>query len=623
MADDVQARKLATIVALDVAGYSARTEADETKTTAEIAALREVIEGIAKIHGGRVFNTAGDGFMLEFGSSLAAVEAAFALAETCEPKVRVGVHLGDVAVQRNGDLLGHGVNVAARLMAQSLPGAALISGAVRSSIRGPLAARLQSRGHLKLDKMAETIEAFALGDASVASAKSESTRKVSVCVLAFSNISDDPQQEYFSDGISEDIITDLSKVSALGVTARNTSFQFKGKSVDVPTIARQLRVTHVLEGSVRKAAGRVRITAQLINGASGEHVWAERYDRDLKDIFALQDEISEAVVKALKLRLLPEEKKAIEQRGTTNPEAYNLYLMARKLHARGHGMLRSAAVIRLCEAAIKIEPNYARAWTLIAITQALGTTFLKGARDDGLVAAERALALDPSSAEAHAAKARVLLNLTNADAASDEIEIALRLDPESPEINQWAGLIRLVQQRRDEALAHWTKAAAPADAGVWTLRLLAFLQSFYPDKEPLWQTSRRVLTAAQDVLAEQPENGMALGAMAEALAVLGESERAREAVRFGMLLDPDNTLMKICFTRALALVPDVDAALDIFEHAVKTITRQLLFGSVLLEPNLAALREQPRFKAAVAVAEARFAAERAARDAAQERAARP
>jgi adenylate cyclase len=605
------ARKLATIVALDVAGYSARTEADEAKTTSEVAALRKVIEAIAARHGGRVFNTAGDGFMLEFGSSLAAVEAAFALAETCEPKVRVGVHLGDVVVQPNGDLLGHGVNVAARLMAQSLPGAALISGAVRSSIRGPLAERLQSRGHLKLDKMAETIEAFALGDASVASAKSESTRKVSVCVLAFSNISDDPQQEYFSDGISEDIITDLSKVSALGVTARNTSFQFKGKSVDVPTIARQLKVTHVLEGSVRKAAGRVRITAQLIDGASGEHVWAERYDRDLKDIFALQDEISEAIVKALKLRLLPEEKKAIEHRGTTNIDAYNLYLMARKLQARGHAMFRGGAIIRLCQAAIKTEPDYARAWALMALTQALAATFGKGAKDDGLVAADRALALDASSAEAHTAKARVLMNLNNFEAAGSQIENALRLDPESSEVNQWAGLIRFVQGRPDDALAHWMKAAAPADAGVWTLRMLAFIQSFYPDREALRHTSQRMLTAAQDLLAVEPENGMAMGAMAEGLVSLREIERARETVRFGMLLDPDNIVMTFSFARAMARVPDFDAALDILEHAVKTITRQYL-SMFMLDPNMTAFREQPRFKALMAVAEARFAAERVA-----------
>ena len=159
--------------------------------------------------------------------------------------------------------------------------------------------------------------------------------RVAICVLPFANMSGDQEQEYFSDGITEDIITDLSKVSALAVVSRNSAFMYKGKHVDVPKVARELKVSHVLEGSVRKAGGRVRITAQLIDGASNDHVWAERYDRDLNDIFALQDEISEAIVKALKLRLLPEEKKAIEQRGTDNAEAHNLYLMARQFYVTG------------------------------------------------------------------------------------------------------------------------------------------------------------------------------------------------------------------------------------------------------------------------------------------------
>ena len=163
-------------------------------------------------------------------------------------------------------------------------------------------------------------------------------------------MSGDPEQEYFSDGITEDIITDLSKVSALSVVSRNSAFVFKGKHVDVPKVARELKVSHVLEGSVRKAGGRVRITAQLVDGSINDHVWAERYDRDLNDIFALQDEISEAIVKALKLKLLPEEKKAIEQRGTENVEAYNLYLMARQLYVTGHegDVRRAEAIIRLC-----------------------------------------------------------------------------------------------------------------------------------------------------------------------------------------------------------------------------------------------------------------------------------
>ena len=233
--------------------------------------------------------------------------------------------------------------------------------------------------------------------------------RLSICVLPFANMSGDPEQEYFSDGISEDIITDLSKVSALAVTARNTAFTFKGKHVDIAQVARQLKVSHVLEGSVRKAGQRVRITAQLIDGATGSHLWAERYDRDLNDIFALQDEISQAIVAALKLKLLPDEKKAIGQRGTSNPEAYKFFLMARQHYLSGVNDARLLdAVIRLCQRAVEIDPDYARAWALMAAAQRVSTYFGKH-NDNGLDAAERALALDANLAEAHAARAGALL----------------------------------------------------------------------------------------------------------------------------------------------------------------------------------------------------------------------
>ena len=224
-------------------------------------------------------------------------------------------------------------------------------------------------------------------------------RKLSICVLPFANMSGDAEQEYFSDGISEDIITDLSKVSALSVVARNTAFTFKGKHVDVRQLARQLEVEHVLEGSVRKAGGRVRITAQLIDGETGNHAWAERYDRDLSDIFALQDEISQAIVAALKLRLLPEEKQAIERRGTSSPEAYNLFLMARSWPAGtmwpAPKPTRAAMGRSLCREAVRVDENYAAAWALLALAQTL-LFFADEGEDDGLAAAERALTLDPN-----------------------------------------------------------------------------------------------------------------------------------------------------------------------------------------------------------------------------------
>ena len=220
-------------------------------------------------------------------------------------------------------------------------------------------------------KLTASVEALA-GVAPAAAAKRSKPHQVSVCVLPFSNMSGESEQEYFSDGISEDITTDLSKVSALAVTARNTAFTFKGQSVNVREVAKKLDVTHILEGSVRKAGNRVRITAQLIDGATGDHLWAERFDRDLTDIFAIQDEISEAIVAALKVKLLPQEKRAIENRGTTNAEAYNLFLMARQYWIDGDfgESGRERRVIRICERATAIDPEYAQAWALKGLAQA-------------------------------------------------------------------------------------------------------------------------------------------------------------------------------------------------------------------------------------------------------------
>src|SRR5258707_11849617 len=260
-------------------------------------------------------------------------------------------------------------------------------------------------------KVIASVAELVRGDAPPAPSVAEARpRKLSICVLPFGSMSDDPQQECFSDGISEDIITDLSKVSALGVIARNPSFGFKGKSPNVKEVAHQLGVSHVLEGSVRKAGGRVRITAQLIDGATGNHLWAERYDRELTDIFALQDEISEAIVKALKLKLLPEEKAAIEQRGTDNVDAYNLYLMARSYFLTGNqgDPRQHEAIERLTRRAVDLDPGYAQAWALLASAQYTLHHTHGRAGDGGQAALERALALNPDQAEARSIKAKML-----------------------------------------------------------------------------------------------------------------------------------------------------------------------------------------------------------------------
>jgi adenylate cyclase len=316
-------------------------------------------------------------------------------------------------------------------------------------------------------------------------------------------MSGDAEQEYFSDGISEDIITDLSKVSALSVVARNTAFTFKGKSVEAPQIARQLNVSHVLEGSVRKAGARVRITAQLIDGPAGDHLWAERWDRDLTDIFALQDEISEAIVKALKLKLLPEEKQAIERRGTENVEAYNLYLMARQTFTEGNvgDSRREETVLRLCKRAVDIDPGYARAWSLIAVAQQ-SLSFERGKPgDDGLAAAERALSIDATLAEPHAVKAQILAGRGLRDQALAEMQTALQLDPESDIVNAKAGLLYFERNAYEPAIRCFEKATALSGSNFGAPALLVSCYTAIGDKEGATRAAKLSQARAEQAIA--------------------------------------------------------------------------------------------------------------------------
>ena len=446
---------------------------------------------------------------------------------------------------------------------------------------------------------------------SAPSASAPGPARVAICVLPFANMSGDPEQDYFSDGITEDIITDLSKVSALAVTSRNSAFVFKGKHVDVPKVARELKVNHVLEGSVRKAGGRVRITAQLVDGSSNDHVWAERYDRDLNDIFALQDEISAAIVKALKLKLLPEEKKAIEQRGTDNVEAYNLYLMGRQLYVTGQegDARRAEAIIRLCIRATEIDPGYARAWALMAVGQMILRFALGRGGDDGLVAAERALALDANLAEAHAIKARILADYGRHDEASAEIDIALGLDAESYEVNRSAAYLSYRQQRLEDAIRYWEKASALMETDINSSAMLLSCYVAVGDSQAARRSAHIALSRAEKALTQDPNNGTVTAYSAYALATLGEAERAKERMNRALLIDPDNWNMRYNFACALLIhLHETDAALDLLGPVLEKVATGFL-NHAKADPDFISLRDNPRFKAMISAAEARLAAE--------------
>jgi TolB-like protein/Tfp pilus assembly protein PilF len=445
-----------------------------------------------------------------------------------------------------------------------------------------------------------------LPGAAPAAAKSS---RVSICVLPFANMSGDAEQEYFSDGISEDIITDLSKVSSLSVVSRNTAFSFKARSVDIAQIGRQLKVAYVLEGSVRKAAGRVRITAQLIEVSKDNHVWAERYDRDLSDIFALQDEISQAIVKALKLKLLPEEKKAIEQRGTNNLEAYNLYLMARQFSVTGNygNVRRCEAIIRLCRSATDIDPGYATAWSLMAVAQAALKFYFNGPGDGGLAAAERALALDANLGDAHAARGRVLTSEGRYEEALVEIDAALRLDPESFEVNSAAARLYFTQRRLPEAVRYYEKAAALMETDFSSVSLLMTCYKALGEGDKFRDAARRTLARAEKITTQEPDNGLALGYVVWSLCTLGEAERAKDLAKRAMLLDPDNLTMLYNFGCAFTELGERDVALELLGPVFQRDAAETS-NWAKVDPDLDPLREDPRFRAMMAQADARLAA---------------
>jgi adenylate cyclase len=344
-------------------------------------------------------------------------------------------------------------------------------------------------------------------------------------------MSGDPEQEYFSDGITEDIITDLSQVSALFVVARNTAFTFKGKAVEIVEAARKMNVRYILEGSVRKAGNRIRITVQLIDGATGGHLWAERYDRDLGDIFGLQDEISKSVVGALKVRLLPDELKAITTRATTNTEAYECYLQARGIlpHSwTNKAALRSAR--KMFERAAEIDSGYAKAYAGIADCDAF--LWMCGDLDvsyqNMLANSSKALDLAPNMAEAHASKGLALYLSGHADEAMAALERAIALDPEL-----WAAHLSYGFSCRDtgkfEKAAFLFERATALNPGDWTsTSMLADVYASLGQHELSGSAARRSMVRIEAALIQRPEDADALGMGAATLIFLGENAKAEE-----------------------------------------------------------------------------------------------
>jgi adenylate cyclase len=383
-------RRLAAILAADVVGYSRLMQADETGTHAAIKARRTtILQPLIAKHRGRIVKLMGDGVLIEFASAVNAVEcgvelqAAMDAANVEIPEkrrivLRVGINLGDVMVE-GSDLYGDGVIIAARLEALAEPGSIYVSQTVFSHVRGKVVLNFDNLGEQRLKNMPELVRVYRVrpGDASPAAEPMLALPdKPSIAVLAFQNMSGDPEQEYFADGITEDVITDLSKVGGLLVIARNSSFAYKGKAVDIRAVARELGVRSVLEGSIRRAGNRVRISAQLIDAETGGHLWGDRFDRELSDVFAVQDEVTRRIVDALKIELSPTESAMLDAVKTTSSKAHDFFLLGREVL---WGTIRNRDVFErsngLFAQAIAEDPNYGEPYAGLAMAQVLNWQF--------------------------------------------------------------------------------------------------------------------------------------------------------------------------------------------------------------------------------------------------------
>lgn len=423
--------------------------------------------------------------------------------------------------------------------------------------------------------------------------------KPKVVILPFVNMSGDAEQEYFSDGVTEDIITDLGHVAALSVVSRNAAFSYKGKTVSVAEIVKALGVSHILEGSVRKAGDRVRITAQLLDAASDEQIWAERFDRTLDDIFAIQDEISVAVAAALKLHLAPAEKRAITNRATSNAEAYELFLMARQFERSGTVRMKPL-IVRICQRVVELDPGFAPAWALLAVAESemaerlvLGASAAR-ARE----AAERGLALDGSLAETNTAMAITISESGKKEfaAAQPFLDRALTLDPESHDANVLAGYFAIRHDRLDEAVHYFEKACALDPADVRPAGMVVQAYRMLGDQGKTLAAARRLLARSEIVVANEPDHSVALGFFIAALGLTGEVDRARLWAKRIDLFDPADARLRYNVACGMALIGDAATACDLLDGVVERVGLGWL-AVIEKDTDFDSIRQHPRYVA--------------------------
>jgi len=603
-------RRLTAILAADVVGYSRLMGANESGTLAALKSLRKDLADpkIAE-HNGRIVKLTGDGMLVEFPSVVSAVACAVDIQSAMRVRnvstsgerieFRIGINLGDIIVEE-GDIFGDGVNVASRLESIAPVGGIAVSQSVRDHVGKRVGLTFEDMGERRLKNIEAPVRVYNIaldrpsGDGTASAPRQE---RPSVAVLPFVNMSGDPEQEYFSDGITEDIITDLSKVSGLFVVARNTVFTYKGKTVEVPEVAKRLGVNFILEGSVRKAGSRVRVTGQLISAKDGGHVWADRYDRDLTDIFAIQDEITHAIVEQLKVKLLPQEKKNIAQAPTDNVEAYTYYLRGRQFMQR-HSRSNYQLARRMFARAVELDPLYARAYAGIADCDSFLFLHyqLPAGVDSILATSGKALSLDDRVAEAHASRGLALSLGRRYHESTEEFERAIALDPNSFEAHYFYARACVTQGKLERAAPLFERAAENKPDDYQSLCLLIQVYRSLGRPRDSENAARRGIERAKNELMVHPENARPAYLGAAALVAVGEKEQAREWASRALSIDPDDVLTQYNIACVYSQMGDIEQAFDLLERLLPHAGQELRRGWIKYDSDLDPLRSHPRYQ---------------------------
>jgi TolB-like protein/Flp pilus assembly protein TadD len=570
MAEERVQRRLAAIMAADVVGYSRLMEADEAGTHAALKSWRkEALEPVVARHQGRIFKLTGDGVLVEFGSAVNAVQCAvelqhrMAAANAGLPPdrhilLRIGINLGEVMVE-DSDLYGDGVIIATRLEGIAEPGGIIVSGTAYDHIKSKVKVGFDDIGAQTLKNITGPVRAYRVSNTpSVAPAPVTADRS-SIAVLPFTNMSGDPQQEYFSDGITEDIITELSRFRSLFVIARNTSFTFKGPSVDVRKVGRELGVRYVAEGSVRRAGNRVRITAQLIDAQAGHHIWADRYDRDLEDVFAVQDEVTRQIVNSIAPRLQSEDLQLAKRKMPSDLRAYDHYLRAKPLVDAPASLSDLARAREHCDAALAIDPTYARAYAYKALSYVIGASLLElgdiaGNKKLALECAERAVSLDDNDSVCHWVLGEAALLSKQRDRAKTQLKKSLILNPNDADAIAASGYVQVVigdpdlglqqlnmaleRNPSSPAMYHWLRGISLSILGRYD-ESLAELATFNPPNPSImrWRAyalmklgrAHEASAQVQALLAARPE--LTISSMTELLGYLPNHQDMVESLR--------------------------------------------------------------------------------------------